>query len=192
MQLDVAGPAHAYIIVGDGAREQRVLKAAAPKYNHIKILRVVQIPIRSTRLANAIKSLVTSVSTVNVARHIIVIDKERFGDINYATSLLRGHGFEILATEELIHNCWKLRLRRGHREVTAYIVVMGEEKGIEESIAKLIKLRYNEDVRHEKEAVDKWLREHGVRDLVEGASKREFGEAFPRLARALKDLAEDP
>ena len=194
MQLDGVGPAHAYIIVGDGVREHKVLKAATPKYNHRKILRILQTPIRSTGLTNAIRSLATSVSINSVVRYLIVVDKEHFKNVNHAISLLKGHGFEILATEELTRNCWKLRLKRGHREVTVYIVAMGEEKAVEENIAKLIELKYNEYVEPKKEAVDKWLREHEMRelDLVEGACERKFEEAFPQLARALKDLAEDP
>ena len=73
-----------------------------------------------------------------------------------------------------------------------YVAVFGFEKCIEEHLAELIRLLYNEQVEPKKDAVNRWLKQHKLKDedLVKEALRRQvFEKTFPQLAIALRELA---
>ena len=197
MRVDERGPAHIYFITGNGVREHRILEAAAPKFDHSKIIGIPQATlrrhIRPTGLGATIRALTELVERVRVGSFLILIDREHVKGLSEVEDELKGHGFGVLDKEELTANCWRIRVRRGYKEATIYLVILGVEKAVEENLAKLIELLYLEHVKPTKEEVYRWLRRHDIsdKDLVERASKRLFEQAFPQLAKALEELAGD-
>jgi len=194
MKMDERGPVHAYVLTGNGVREHRILEAAVLKFNHTKILKIPQTGLgRPTGLEGVTRALAEVIEKVNVRRFLILIDKEHVTNLNEVLNKLRSHGFEILRIEELDTNCWRIKARRGHREAILYLAVLGIKKSIEENLAKLIEITHYEQVEPAKETVYGWLRRRGIRDkdLIQQASKKSFRLAFPQLAKALEELAND-
>lgn len=186
---------HAYVITGNGSRDLRVLKVSAEKYNHSKTLKVPQTPIkRETGLTALIRTIATLADKpIQVSKYLAIIDKEHVNSLQDVIDELNRFGFKVTSVEELVTWLWLLSVRRGPKNLNIYFAVLGTRKRIEENLAKLIELTYGEKVPGSKEAVNKWLKEHGLEDidLVRKASKNQLEKAFPTVIQALKKLASD-
>jgi len=185
---------HAYILTGNGSRDIRVVKATAEKYDHSKVLKVPQTPLKGTGLASVAKAVATLMSKrVGVSRYLIVIDREHVKSFKEVMKKFTEYGLEVKSTEELAEWSWVLKVRRGSREADVYVAVLGVRRRIEENLAKLIELTCGEKVEGSKKAVGKWLRKNKLEDtdLVRKASKQQVEEALPTLTKALKELASD-
>jgi len=198
-----AGAAHAIAIMGDGRRDVRILRRAAEKYDHSRIIRIPEAgyPCRDQRecrrqygkgLSGSIARLAALVSLITVDRFIILIDREHIGSIEDATKKLEEHGFKVIESEAVDEGCWKFSIERGFKKATLYIAILGWIKSIEENLAQLIQLLYGEHVEKSKEAIDAWLKKRGLSDsdLVERASREQFENAFPQLARILGEISQ--
>ena len=71
-----------------------------------------------------------------------------------------------------------------------YLAVMGEEKCIEENLAKLIRLRFGEEVGPTKRELDKWLKSRGMneRSIIEGAGEDVLRKSLPNLVTLLEEI----
>ena len=188
------GPATAYIIIGDGRRERRILRGVVEKYNHRKALRIPDDPLPGrTGFKTCIERLTLLLDKTRVTTYLIIVDREHLEiqDPKNLEKELRKHGIEVIELQEVEKHCWRLELRRGAKRAALYIAVLGQRKRVEENLAQLIQLLYGEQVEGEKEAVDKWLKEHGIEDidLVRKASRKIFEQAFPQLAKPLQELS---
>ncbi len=184
---------HAYVLTGNGSRDIRVLSALAEKYDHSKILKTPQTPIKTgtglTVVARALATLLNMRITVN--RYLVLIDREHVESIREAERKFMEYGLEIIGTEELAEGSWMFKVKKGIKEANIYMVLLGTRKRIEENIAKLILLVYGEKVEENKEAVNNWLRKHKLEDtdLVRKATRNQLEKAFPTLTKALEKLA---
>ncbi len=188
---EVLGTPHAYVLIGDGPRDLRVLRATAEKYNHSRVLKVPQTPIRGTGLVNVVKSVSTLANMrLRVSKYLVLIDKEHVDSLENVRNELLKFGFEVLSIKVLGRYSWLFRVRKGAKEISIYFVVLGMIKCIEENLARLIEIVYGEKVGRNKEDVNKWLRKHGLSDyeLVSSAPRSKIEEAFPDLTKALKEL----
>lgn len=173
---------HAYVLTGNGSRDIRVLSALAEKYDHSKILKTPQTPVKTgtglTVVARALATLLNMRITVN--RYLVLIDREHVESIREAERKFMEYGLEIIGTEELAEGSWMFKVKKGIKEANIYMVLLGTRKRIEENIAKLILLVYGEKVEENKEAVNNWLRKHkleDIRDLVRKATRNQLEKA---------------
>jgi len=189
--------------MGDGRRDVRILRRAAEKYDHSRIIRIPEAgyPCGDQRecrrlygkgLSGSIARLAALVSRITVDKFIILIDREHVESIEYAIRKLEEHGFNIIESEAMDEGCWKFSIERGFKRATLYVAILGWIKSIEENLAQLIQLLYGEHVEASKEAIDAWLKKRGMSDsdLVERASREQFEKVFPQLARILGEISQ--
>jgi len=192
---DTAHLVHAYIITGNGSRDLRILKAIAEKYDHSKTLRVPQTPIRvETGLIALARTIVTLADKpVRISKYLAIIDREHVSSLKDVINVFKKFGLEIISVKEIVAWMWLINVRRGPKNLNIYLAVLGIRQRIEENLARLIELIHGERVEGTKEAVNKWLKEHGLEDidLIREAPKKHLEEAFPTIVRALKDLITD-
>jgi len=188
--------AHVYVLVGDGGRDVRILTAVAERYNHGKVLRVPRTPTTAgTGLDSVIRALAKLLDArVVIDKYLILIDREHVKSLKDVKGKFTSYGFEVLSVEDLNEASWVLKVRRGAKVIKVYVAVLGLSKRVEENLAKLIKLTYGDDVEGSKESVNKWLKEHGMKnsELVSKASRQQIEKALPTLTQTLKKLAKDP
>ncbi|HIQ12985.1 MAG TPA: hypothetical protein EYH44_01150 [Thermoprotei archaeon] len=177
-------------LTGDGGREKRVIEALAEKYNHKKtIFRPTFIPHR-TGLTGVVEQLATLTNLkISVKSYLIVIDKEHVNNFSQVERKLGTYGFEILE-KKLEEGAWIVKCRKGVKEIMLYLAVMGEEKCIEENLAKLIRLRFGEEVGPTKRELDKWLKSRGMneRSIIEGAGEDVLRKSLPNLVTLLEEI----
>ncbi len=191
--------ADVYALIGDGGRELRILifKIAAEKYNHSRIVKIPELrPLQRTTgvrgLDAVIRELALLLPKTAVTTYIILIDREHVSNIEQLRRKLEEYGFAVQNYEVLHEGCWKVRVERGTKGAIVYVVIFGFKKCIEEHLVELIHLLYNEQIEPEKDAVNRWLRKHRLKDedLVKEALRRQvFEKTFPQLAIALRELA---
>jgi len=196
------GPAKIYALIGDGSRDRRVLRAAAEKYDHRKIIRVPDRPCRGLMEkgpAPAIRMLAYLLAETPVTAYIILMDREHVSKPGEIERMMRQHGFSLSESRDLGRGCWRLLVKRGGKSVAVYVVLLGHTKSIEKNLAQLIQLLYGEPVKGEKEDIKRWFKENGEKhrvekdeNLVRKAPKKDFEKAFPQLAKALEELEKDP
>lgn len=185
-----------YALIGDGGRELRIFRIAAEKYNHSKIVKIPKLrPSQRTTgvrgLDAVIRELALLLPETAVTTYIILIDREHVSNIEQLRRKLEEYGFAVPNYEVLHDGCWKVRVEKGTKGAIVYVAVFGFEK-IEEHLAELIRLLYNEQVEPKKDAVNRWLKQHKLKDedLVKEALRRQvFEKTFPQLAIALRELA---
>ncbi len=187
------------LLLGDGVREERLVRAISEKYNHKKTLLIPTIGYGKVGLTGVIErlSLLTLLTRVN--RYAIVIDKEHVESIDEVMSKLKEYGFTINTIINLDKDLWEIKCTKGPKDITIIFMAVGlTAKGrIEENIAKLIRLFYGEEVNPDKVAINTWLRRHNLRDheLIRETlerSKEKFRKAFPNLMTFIEYLAKDP
>jgi len=197
MRVEVGGlgPADVYLVVGDGAREVRVLKPLAVYFNHSKTIRAPQTPVRRTGLRAALDALTVLVDKTVVFKYLVLIDREHIADPVSVEAELRRWGFDVIKMEAVTEGLFEILARRGHKEVAVFVAVLSMRKSIEEHLARLIEALYGDRVEPEKSSVNSWLRSKGLSEgeLVEEALKRGVaGDVFPQLVKALETLSKDP
>ena len=196
----------AYAIIGDGARDERIFRAIAEKFNHTKVIRIPQVP-RGVRpsgpcglkgLAGCIEVIAACVDKTNVKTYICIIDREHIGPEDSVEKELRRvlttRGFVIESREQLGFGAWLVRTVRSGKAVQLYIAILGYSKCIEENLAELIKLLYGQVIEPNKCSIKRWLDEHNLRDedLVRRASKQALKEAFSSIVAIVDRLSQDP
>ena len=196
----------AYVIIGDGARDERILRAIAEKFDHSKVVKIPQLPcgMRYSKtlglkgLVGCTETLAACINITKVKTYVYVIDREHVGPEERVPEELRRvlteRGFEVEEVRQLDVGAWFVKTRRGTKEITLYVAILGFNTKIEENLAKLIELLHHELVKPNKENISKWLKEHKLDDyeLVRQASKRIIREAFPSLAIIVEKLSQDP
>ena len=80
-----------------------------------------------------------------------------------------------------------VKIRRGSFEGNLYIAIQGWRKCIEENLAYLIKLTYNEEIEPNKRGVREFRRKKGIsfKDMIENSS---LEKAFYSLVRAIRAI----
>ena len=200
----------AYVIIGDGARDERVFEAIAEKFNHSKVVSIPRLP-RGIKplvglpktyglkgLDGCINAIITCIEYTKVRTYICIIDREHVGPDEEVPKklqkVLTERGFEIKNIRQLGDGAWLVKARRVAIEITLYIAILGFERCIEENIAKLINCIYRESVEPDKKSVNEWLKSHGLDDrkLVQQASKQILKETFLSLVTVIEELSQDP
>lgn len=199
MKLDMGGlegPAHAYLITGDGPRELRLVERIVDKLNHSKVIKVpTGAGLHSGRFGGAtgVVAVANALSTLlgmrlSIARYIVIIDREHANDISAITNVFPQYGIQVLENRQLQDgcDCWRILVQKGDKKATVYVSIMGYKKSIEEHIATLIKLKYGEEVDHS--SVYEWLKKKMLNDkeLVNSSDLRLLREAFSPLVKTLE------
>ena len=176
-------------ITGNGRTDLHILDAFAKKYNGMK--KFIWTPTSSRQKKTGLKALDAIkyiVSKYKIENFIYLVDKEHVKDkddiLQYLSKFLRNvsrEGHLITANY-------------GSHSIRIYTVIFGEEKCIEEEIAKLIKIRYSMDITPDKKEIKKFLREKKTwyDKLIEVSTKNELRESFPNLSEIMQKIEEDP
>ena len=193
-----------YVLFGDGARDERIFRAIAEKYDHNKDIKTPQLPIgypHSLRKTLGLKSLIEAVATylniTKVRKYVSLIDREHTGtDQEFLIKLrkiLLNMGFNIKKIKHLKEGAWKIELKKGAKQATLYIAIQGYRKSIEENLAKLIELKYGEELEPTKQAINKWLKKNRQRDidLIKKASTHQLEETFPSITTIIQAIIQE-
>jgi len=188
---EVAEKPLAYIIVGNGYTELRILKALENKLNHSEVLLYPGLGV-SIGLSAALDMLATLFSLdKRVSKYLLIIDKEHVKSVDDVAKGLRDRGFTVRDTKECFDDmCYVFVVERGGRKGAVVVSIQGRERSIEENIAELIKMRYNEDVSSDKKSLREWFRRKrlSIEEVIEQSSYKLIEKAFPALAKALNTL----
>lgn len=196
----VAGTPNAYLVVGNGAEDVKVFRVVAEAYDHRKTILLPILPIhRGERgLAAVARALAILVSLQRASKsvYLVLIDLEHVKSLDDVEDKLREHGFDVVETEILGEQCYRVEVERGSKRAIVYVVVSGDRecRSIEAHIAKMIRELYKEEVKCDKKFIRKWLKRHGIRkvSLVQEAMLRGLvSKVFPQLAIALQQLSRD-
>ena len=171
------------LILGDGARDEKVVSYVAPRFNGTKCsITSIRLPSpdmpRKTGL-NALESLILLLDKFKVKRALFLIDKEHVPSIDDVKDWLIGHGCSVeerMKTSEALI----LNLTRGAKETVLYVAIAGREKRIEEDIESLAQQIYGQAA--PKQAHRK------IKKLIEKASISQISKAFKGLSTVLKAL----
>lgn len=196
----VAGTPNAYLVVGNGAEDVKVFTVVAEAYDHRKTILLPILPIhRGERgLAAVARALAILVSLQRASKsvYLVLIDLEHVKSLDDVEDKLREHGFDVVETEILGEQCYRVEVERGSKRAIVYVVVSGDRecRSIEAHIVKMIRELYKEEVKCDKKFIRKWLKRHGIRkvSLVQEAVLRGLvSKVFPQLAIALQQLSRD-
>jgi len=196
----VAGTPNAYLVVGNGAEDVKVFRVVAEAYDHRKTILLPILPIhRGERgLAAVARALAILVSLQRASKsvYLVLIDLEHVKSLDDVEDKLREHGFDVVETEILGEQCYRVEVERGSKRAIVYVVVSGDRecRFIEAHIAKMIRELYKEEVKCDKKFIRKWLKRHGIRkvSLVQEAVRRGLvSKVFPQLAIVLQQLSRD-
>mgnify|MGYP000459829554 CR=1 FL=1 len=191
---EVVREIYAYVLLGNGTMDERIISALAKRYNHSKEMRIPIAPQRPTGLDAVVKALIQCIERSKVIRYVVVLDREHITSMNHVEKKLKEHGLEMKRVNVLCGDAIAVEIRRGSKEALLYAIILGFEKRIEENLSKLIELEYGEHIEPDKKVIRRWLKEHGLRDinLIEKATVDHLEEAFPGLSYTLKILSKDP
>ena len=178
----------AVVIVGDGKYDvEYVLKPLAVRFNgHDKILLLPQIrlkefagkPIGGIGLRKAVEAASTVIGMFR-KDIIIVVDLEHVQNEDIKQILKE---FFEAGKFNIVEKVFEARVRRGPYEANLFIVCMGcsEKLSIECNEAILIRDVLNVNVKADKKAIRKVLKDHGFRlsDLIIKAEMRILNTAF--------------
>jgi hypothetical protein len=189
----VAGEPLAYVLVGDGRTDAKVLGAICEKYDHCAALVHPEVPLHRGRTGLAVVDALTVLfdQLQRGLRFLVILDKEHVGRAEDFLASLRERGFAVLSVKECSRGYWLIDVERGGKRGLVVLSVQGERKSIEENLAKLARLIKGDEVAPSKHSLKKWLREHGYRswrELLESARREDVEEAFPSMTSALRAL----
>jgi len=176
------------IIIGDGSTEFRILKALENKLDHSDVLLYSGRGV-SIGLSAALDMLATLFSLDRrVTKYLLIIDKEHVKSVNDIEKGLRDRGFTVRDAKECFDDvCYVFIVERSGRRGVVAVSIQGRERSIEESIAELIKMRYNEDVGSDKKSLREWFK--GKRLSVEKVMEQSGYKLVEKaLAKALNTL----
>ena len=174
----------AYVITGNGRAEYEILPPLAKKYNGKKTLLFQKTPIpRKITGLKVLRSIKVVHKISGYTTYLILLDREHFTDFK-----LKEVVSEIFREYKIEGDNPYLITVQNFRVI---LVILGDKKCIEENIAHLILLEFNERIEPEKGAIRKFLRESKIKKrskLIEIASKENLEIAFNSLVKALKML----
>lgn len=174
----------AYVITGDGRAEYEILPPLAKKYNGKKTLLFQKTPIpRKITGLKVLRSIKVVHKISGCTTYLVLLDREHFTDfkLKEVSSKIFGE-YKIEGDNPYLITVQNFRV---------ILVILGDKKCIEENIAHLILLEFNERIEPEKGAIRKFLTESKIKKrskLIEIASKENLEIAFNSLVKALKML----
>ena len=107
---------------------------------------------------------------------------------------LKGFGITVDHLEKLSVNdeeALRVEGKVGVHNFTLWIAINGKEKCIEENIAKLLEIKFGENIKPTKEAIKNALRKHNIEDLeqlVNNVSINKIERSFPAIHAVLSRL----
>ena len=106
VEASFEGTVHAYMLTGNGPRDIRIMKELASKYNHNKLIKIPQTPIKERGLQPTIKTIAYLLDKVTINKYILVIDREHVESVETCRNTLIKHGFEIVEETSLGEKSW--------------------------------------------------------------------------------------
>jgi hypothetical protein len=150
---EASGKPLAYVIIGDGYTEVRILEAIGDKLNHSEVLLYVKWGI-SIGLSAALDTLAKLFSLdKRVSKYLLIIDREHVKSVDDIINGLLARGFTISGEERCYAEaCHIFTVEKGGRRGAVVVSIQGKERCIEENIAELIRMHYNENVSSDKKS----------------------------------------
>lgn len=187
------------VLTGNGKTELYVLKPFSQKYDGSeKVLFLPQppLPLRPDCGLAALKAVKVYSSKYRIAHTLLLIDREyvhREETGKEIEGALRGFGINVQnvkSPQKLKENAFIINGMVGSRPVIIHVVVQGEEKCLEEDIAKLVYMELGIVVEPKKKAIRTALHKRGLNTytLVANALKRNLNRAFPALAFIIEEI----
>jgi hypothetical protein len=188
---EASGKPLAYVIIGDGYTEVRILEAVGDKLNHSEVLLYVRWGI-SIGLSAALDTLAKLFSLdKRVSKYLLIIDREHVKSVDDVINGLLARGFTISGEERCYAEaCHIFTVEKGGRRGAVVVSIQGKERRIEENIAELIRMRYNENVSSDKKSITEWCKRKGlsIKEVVGHSNYELLEKAFPELIKALNTL----
>jgi len=181
------------VITANGKTDLKILEALANRHNH-QTDKTLYIPQRTYTHLGGLKPSIEALTTILhhqpiTDTYIILIDKEHIKNPNQIPQQLQAHGITPTNTQQK-QNLIKTEATHGTKQITIYTAILGKNKRIEENIAHLIKLEYDEQIEPDKKAIKTWLKQKDLtlHDLITQARKANLEKALPQLTKLLKEL----
>jgi len=194
-------------LTGDGHWEHEILKALAERYNGNENVLLIPIPVallghgnrRTGRFSglSALQAIKTYISKYRIKRYLFLVDKEHIRNTEDTSTELeasvREMGFSLPHTEPLAKQAFLVRCKVGSHDIVIHTVISGEEKCIEEDIAKLVNLEWNIDIEPKKWVIRSVLRQRGTNlfSFVRNAASANLTQALSDLAAAFESMEEE-
>lgn len=194
-------------LTGDGHWEHEILKALAERYDGNENVLLIPISVallgrgnrRTGRFSglSALQATKTYISKYRFNRYLFLVDKEHVCTTEDTGAELeakvREMGFSLPHTEPLARQAFLVRCKLGSHDIVIYTVISGEEKCIEENIAKLVNLEWNIDIEPNKKAIRNVLRQRGTNlfSFVRNAASANLSQALSDLAAAFESMEEE-
>lgn len=180
------------VLTGNGRTEVGILKHLAERHNgNGKVLFFPSLPIHSRRGSgiSVLRAVKTYVDTYKIRNTLFLVDREHFNEDDIAEKTdgtLKSYGIDVQNIDQFQgkRECALLiRASVGNSEISIYMAVLGQEKCIEEDIAKLIELELGMKIEPNKVTIHRSLRDQGINKytLVKNAQSSNLRKAFPAL-----------
>lgn len=190
------------VLSGKGSTEFKVLKAVAKKYDGSdKVLYLPKRPgYHPGSGLSVIKVVKIYVDKYRIKNYVCLIDKEHFTEEaaieKEIEEKFREFGVEIRNVQKFSVDSEKALCIKGTvgvHEFTFWVAITGEEKCIEENIAKMIKIKFGIEIESTKNNVDKTLKERNLamEKFIASASMAHLKASFPALNLMLSSLESD-
>jgi hypothetical protein len=193
-------------LTGDGSWEREILKAFAQRYDGNENVLLIPIAVallgrgnrRAGRLSglSALQAIKTYVSKYRLKRYLFLVDKEHICNTEDTSAELeasvKGIGFSFPHIESLGSQAFLVKCKVGSHNIVVHTVISGEEKRIEEDIARLISLEWNINIEPDKRAINNVLRQRRTNlfSFVRNAASANLSQALSDLAAAFESMEE--
>lgn len=193
-------------LTGDGRTEYNVIQRLPKKYGgDNKSLLVAKSPYsyKSGTGLNALNAVKTNLSVYKVTNTLCVVDKDFLSDLTKQsmkrkiTRKLNDCGVRVRSIKsiEVSHEIVFVVNAEitGRGNILVYLAVIGENKCIEEDIARLIRLELNEEVEPEKPQIRAVLRKNhlNLQSLIDRARHINLAQSFPALDKIMRMIEEE-
>jgi hypothetical protein len=195
-------------LTGDGRWEHPILKALAERYNGNENVLLITVPVgllgRGYKQAgrfsglSALQAIKTYVRDFRIKRYLFLIDIEHFSCTEEVQATLeaslRGANFILQHIEPLGEplgaQAFLVKCSDGSHEIVVHAVIAGEEKCIEEDIARLVSLEYDITIAPIKGLISNVLRQRGKNlfSFVKHAALTNLRQALPDLTAAFESM----
>ena len=179
------GQLTAFLVIGDGHHDERVLEALLKRFELRGHEKAVLMPQDRPALGLAGSLDLAAYLIRRFGRDVlVVIDREHFGRNFYRLleEALRRHQLgQYTIRRRRTRGFREIEILKGDKIVRLYVAMMGFKKCMEEAEAVLIKELFGVEVESEKDSIRSFLKEKGVSigDLIMRAGETKLKKAFP-------------
>ena len=183
-QIFKPSDSHVLLIIGDGLREEKLIRCITPKFDGGKcILSMPGLPghFRVRKGVSALEGLIHTLMRCKVDKALYIVDKEHVTNPDEVNRWLKQHGCKVEEHGRIREGVGWLRFTYGPRKIKLYIVIAGHRKSMDEEIEKLAGEVYDKEIKPEN------VKSLNIKQMLKKANIKVI-KKYLGLASALQDL----